>query len=185
MKTDLRVKTLVKVGVVALFLAPVLAMGVTLVGNVTFLGNLTITGALSKGSGTFEIDHPSDPANWLLVHSFVESPDAKNMYNGTVTLDAYGEAEVRLPAYFDALNTSVRYQYTPLERAMPNLHIKEEERNNQFTIGGGVPGGRVSWQITGIRHDPYILMNPIIPEVEKGPGQPVDKGECLHEPLCL
>jgi len=34
--------------------------------------------------------------------------------------------------------------------------------------------------VTGIRHDPYILANPIIPEVEKGPGQLVNRGEYLY-----
>jgi hypothetical protein len=67
---------------------------------------------------------------------------------------------------------------------MPNLYVKSAERNNEFTIAGGAPGGTISWQVTGIRHDPYILAHPIIVEVEKGPGQPVKKGECLFEELC-
>jgi hypothetical protein len=44
-------------------------------------------------------------------------------------------------------------------------------------IAGGAPNGKVSWQVTGVRHDPFILDNPIIPEVEKGPRQIIDKGE--------
>ncbi|NQV92954.1 hypothetical protein HQ403_00470, partial [Candidatus Kaiserbacteria bacterium] len=44
------------------------------------------------------------------------------------------------------------------------------------------PNTRVSWQVTGIRHDPYILANPIEVEVEKGPDQLVDKGEYVHPP---
>jgi hypothetical protein len=158
---------------------------ITITGNVKFTGNLTITGALSKGSGTFMIDHPLYPQNYLLLHSFVESPDAKNMYNGTATLDENGEVIISLPDYFDALNKDVRYQFFALDRAMPNLHIKEEEHDNQFTLGGGVPNGRVSWQVTGMRHDPYILAHPIIVEVWKGAGQPVNRGECLYEPLCI
>ena len=39
----------------------------------------------------------------------------------------------------------------------------------------------VSWQVTGIRQDPYILANPVINEVEKGPDELVDKGEFLFE----
>ena len=152
----------------------------TFIGNVVGQVNLSVTGNLSKGSGTFAIDHPLDPRNKLLFHSFVESPDAKNFYDGIVTLDANGEAIVRLPSYFDALNTQVRYQLKPIGSSMPNLYVKSEEKNNQFTIGGGVSGGRVSWQITGIRHDPYILAYPIIPEVEKGPDQLVNRGEYLH-----
>jgi len=177
-------KTLIRIVIALLLALPVGAFAVTLSGSVKFLGNLAITGALSKGSGTFEIDHPLDPANWILLHSFVESPEVKNIYNGVAILNDSGEADIALPSYFDALNKDVRYQFFPLEKAMPNLHIKSEEKNNQFTIGGGVAGGKVSWQVTGIRHDPYILANPVINEVEKGPGQPVKKGECLYEPLC-
>ncbi len=142
---------------------------------------LSVLKSISKGSGTFVIDHPLDPANKLLYHSFVESPDVKNMYDGVVVLDKKGEAIVRLPAYFDALNTDVRYQLKPIGTPMPDLHVKEEEKNNQFAIGGGKPGGKVSWQITGTRRDPYIIANPIIPEVEKGPGQPVERGEYLYD----
>jgi len=40
----------------------------------------------------------------------------------------------------------------------------------------------VSWQITGIRHDPYILKHPIPTEVDKGSGQPYDKGQCQYPP---
>lgn len=157
---------------------------VTLTGNIKFASTLAITGALSKGSGTFAIDHPLDPRNKILYHSFVESPEVKNIYNGVATLDANGEVTIQLPDYFDALNKDSRYQFFALNEAMPNLHIKEEERNNQFTIGGGGPGGKVSWQIMGIRHDPYILAHPIQVEVTKGPGKIVNKGECIFEPLC-
>jgi hypothetical protein len=152
---------------------------ITINANTKFLGNLAITGSITKGSGTFEIDDPADPANKILFHSFVESPDVLNIYDGIATLDANGEIVISLPKYFDALNNSVRYQFFPIDQAMPNLYIKEQEKNNQFTIGGGVPGGQVSWQITGIRHDPYILANPIVPEVEKGPDQLVKKGQYI------
>jgi hypothetical protein len=37
-------------------------------------------------------DHPLDPKNKFLSHSFVESPDMKNIYDGTITLDEHGEA---------------------------------------------------------------------------------------------
>ena len=152
----------------------------TFTKNASEAVNFALTGAISKASGTFVIDDPLDPKNKLLYHSFVESPDAKNVYDGIASLDSKGEAILMLPAYFDALNGEVRYQLKPIGAPMPNLYIKTEEKNNSFAIGGGVPGGRVSWQITGIRHDPYILANPIVPEVEKGPGQLVNRGEYLY-----
>jgi hypothetical protein len=42
-------------------------------------GNVTIAGSLSKTCGSFRIDHPLDPANKYLSHSFVESPYMKNV----------------------------------------------------------------------------------------------------------
>ena len=125
------------------------------------------------------IDDPLDPKNKLLYHSFVESPDVKNIYDGTATLDKSGEAVIALPVYFDALNNNVRYQIKPIGAPMPNLYIKEEEHDNRFAVGGGAPGGKISWQITGIRHDPYIEANPIIPVVDKSPTTLVNKGSYL------
>ena len=73
-----------------------------------FFGNVSITGSISKGSGTFTIDHPLDPGNKYLQHSFVESPDMMNVYNGNVTTNASGLATVKLPAWFSALNSDFR-----------------------------------------------------------------------------
>ena len=50
-------------------------------------GKVKITGNLEKAGGSFKIDHPLDPANKYLYHSFVESPDMKNVYDGVVVLD--------------------------------------------------------------------------------------------------
>jgi hypothetical protein len=147
-------------------------------------GSLYISGALSKSSGTFVIDHPLDPRNKLLYHSFVESPDAKNLYDGIAVLDESGEATVALPDYFMALNTKFAYQFFPLEEPMPNLYLKSEVQDNKFVLSGGVAGGKVSWQVTGVRNDPYILKNPIVPEVQKGGTAPVGRGSCIFEPLC-
>ena len=63
-------------------------------GNGYFAGNLEVTGKVSKGSGSFKIDDPLDPANKYLSHSFVESPDMMNVYNGNVTTDKFGRATV-------------------------------------------------------------------------------------------
>jgi hypothetical protein len=47
-------------------------------------GDLYASGMITKSSGSFKIDHPLDPANKYLSHSFVESPDMMNIYNGVV-----------------------------------------------------------------------------------------------------
>ena len=62
-----------------------------LMGKVDIYGNTNIFGTLYKTSGAFRIDHPLDPENQYLQHSFVESPDMMNIYNGNVTLDDKGE----------------------------------------------------------------------------------------------
>jgi len=51
-------------------------------------GNVVVAGALSKGSGSFLIDHPlpSKKDTHSLVHSFIEGPKADLIYRGTVTL---------------------------------------------------------------------------------------------------
>ena len=77
-----------------------------------FSGRAHVTGTLSKGGGSFKIDHPLDPENKYLYHSFVESPDMMNVYNGNVTTDAAGLATVELPEWFEALNRDFRYQLT-------------------------------------------------------------------------
>ena len=46
----------------------------------------------AKRKGSFKIDHPLDPANKYLYHSFVESPVMKNIYDGTVVTDGSGTA---------------------------------------------------------------------------------------------
>jgi hypothetical protein len=136
-----------------------------------FDGNVSVTGSLSKGAGGFRIDHPLDPENKYLQHSFVESPDMLNLYSGNVTLDAQGQAWVKLPIWFEALNRDYRYQLTPIGRPGPNLYIAEEVQRNRFKIAGGTAGLRVSWQVSGVRHDPYAVANPIVVEEDKAPEE--------------
>jgi hypothetical protein len=142
-----------------------------------FSGNINVTGSVVKAADQVKIDHPLDPENKYLVHSSVESPDMKNVYDGVVTLDGNGEAIVDLPDYFDALNGDFRYQLTPLGAPGPNLYISERISGNNFTIAGGVPYMEVSWQVTGIRKDPFAEANRIEVEAEKPDDE---KGLYLH-----
>jgi len=143
-------------------------------------GNVNIPGNLSKGGGSFKIDHPLDPANKYLYHSFVESPDMMNIYNGVATLDARGAVWITLPDYFGALNRDFRYQLTSMGRPQPELYIAKEISGSRFRIAGGKPGGRVSWQVTGIRQDAYANAHRIPVEEDK-PAQ--DQGHYLHPEL--
>jgi hypothetical protein len=141
-----------------------------------FSGPVHVAGALTKTSGTFKIDHPLDPANRYLSHSFVESPEMKNVYDGVATLDGAGCATVELPAYFEALNRDFRYQLTALGAPGPYLHVAREIEDGRFIVAGGDPGQRVSWQVTGIRKDAHALGNPVRVEEEK---EPRDRGRYI------
>src|SRR5262249_25861327 len=141
-----------------------------------FSGSVTVTGTVTKGGGSFKIDHPVDPENKYLSHSFVESPDMMNVYNGNITLDARGEAWVTLPDWFEALNRDFRYQLTPIG-APANLYIAEEVIANRFKIAGGLPNGRVSWQVTGVRQDRWANAHRISVEEDKPDGE---RGFYLH-----
>jgi len=136
-----------------------------------FNGNVQVNGSLTKGGGAFKIDHPLDPANKYLYHSFVESPDMKNIYDGVVTLDTNGVAVVQLPDWFEALNQEFRYQLTPIGAPGPSLYIAEEIQGNHFKIAGGAPGMKVSWLVTGVRHDAYANAHRIPVEEDKPPQE--------------
>ena len=167
-------------------------------------GKVKVTGNLEKAGGSFKIDHPLDPANKYLCHSFVESPDMKNVYDGVVILDRKGKADIELPNWFGALNKDFRYQLTAIGAPGPNLYIAEEipeattsnygskssnkNNNSSFSIAGGTSGMKVSWQVTGIRKDPWANAHRIQVEEDKPAkergyylhpdvyGQPEDKG---------
>jgi hypothetical protein len=139
-------------------------------------GNVFISGFLSKGSGTFRIDHPLDPANKYLSHSFVESPDMMNIYNGNVVTGADGVATVELPGYFEALNREPRYQLTVIG-SPATAYVSEEVSRNRFAIRTSQPNVKVSWQVTGIRRDAFAEAHPIVVEQEKALA---DRGRYLH-----
>lgn len=142
-----------------------------------FSGNVQITGSIAKGSGTFKIDHPTDPENKYLYHSFVESPDMMNIYNGNITTDANGYATVKMPGYFDALNKDFRYQLTVIGGTFAQAIVSQEMSNDQFVIQTNQPNVKVSWQVTGVRNDKYANAHRVVAEVEK---EPEFKGHYLH-----
>jgi hypothetical protein len=145
-------------------------------GNGSFAGNLNVTGKLTKGSGSFKIDHPLDPANKYLSHSFVESPDMMNVYNGNVTTDRHGLATVVLPDYFESLNGDFRYQLTVMGKFAQAI-VAKEIANNRFVIRTNKPDVKVSWQVTGVRHDAYANAYRIPTEEDKPAAE---QGYYLH-----
>ncbi|MCK4680696.1 hypothetical protein KAT82_06190, partial [bacterium] len=157
-----------------------------------FVGNAHVTGTFTAGTKSFKIDHPLDPANKYLVHSCVESDEMMNIYNGNVTLDARGEAGVEMPDWFEALNQDFRYQLTCIGGFAP-VYVAETIAGNQFMIAGGEPGMVVSWQVTGVRHDPLAVASRMLVEQDKPAnevgkymhpeayGMPVTAGVDYHE----
>jgi hypothetical protein len=142
-------------------------------------GDANISGTLTKGAGSFKIDHPLDPANKYLYHSFVESPDMMNIYNGNVITDKRGLATVILPQYFSALNRDFRYQLTVVGQFAQAI-VARKVVDNRFVIRTDKPQVEVSWQVTGIRQDAYANAHRIPVEVDK-PRQ--EQGHYLHPEL--
>ena len=114
--------------------------------------------------------------NKTLSHSFVESPDMMNIYNGNVTTDAKGQATITLPNYFEALNSDFRYQLTAIGQ-FAQVIVSSEIKDNHFAIKTDKPHVKVSWQVTGVRHDAYANAHRVPVEEEKPQAE---RGKYLH-----
>lgn len=148
-------------------------------------GAVNVPGTLTKGGGSFKIDHPLDPANKFLSHSFVESPDMMNIYNGNATTDGAGYATITLPEWFETLNRDFRYQLTIIDESDEAdvfvwAKVVRKVKDNQFTIRTSKGGVEVSWQVTGIRQDRWAEANRIPVEHDKLGDE---KGKYLHPEL--
>lgn len=137
----------------------------TLIANIsaTIDGNVSISGSLSKGSGTFLIDHPLDPDNKDLVHGFVESPKYELIYRGKVQL-VDGVAEVDIDAMcdmsegtFEALTQNAEVtslcNLTGFTRVKPTKII-----DGKFTIVAEEKvSDEISWVVMAERADYFIV----------------------------
>jgi hypothetical protein len=119
-------------------------------------------GTVSKGSGSFRIDHPLKPDTHHLVHSFIEGPQADNLYRGKVQLVA-GRATVNLDdaarmtaGTFVALNGNVQC-FTTNECGW--THVRGCVDGNVLTIEAQDPActDEVSWFVIGERHDQHMI----------------------------
>ena len=141
------------------------------VGGFTELtGDVDITGRLVGGGKQFKIDHPLDPENRYLAHMSIESSEQLTCYSGNVVLDDDGAAEVRLPDWTEALVTDFRYQLTCISRSEP-VYISREVTDGNFAIAGGTAGLKVSWQLTGVRHDVWAQANELVVEEDKAEAE--------------
>jgi hypothetical protein len=125
-------------------------------------GNVTITGSLSKGSGSFKIDHPIKPDTHHLVHSFIEGPQADNLYRGRIVLvDGFAavnldEAGRMTEGTFVALNGNVQC-FTTNEEGW--TQVRGKVKGNILTIEAqdATCTDEVSWLVIGERHDPHMI----------------------------
>ena len=97
-------------------------------------GSLNVLGTLSKGSGTFKIDHPlpekQDTHN--LVHSFIEGPRMDNIYRGHIHL-VNGLAEINLDTQFNMTEGT----FVALNRDISVFTTNEDDWDN---VRGKVTG---------------------------------------------
>jgi len=123
---------------------------------------LDVNGSLSKNSGSFKIDHPVKPDTHHLVHSFVEGPQADNLYRGKVVLvDGYAsvnldEAGRMTEGTFVALNGNVQC-FTTNEDGW--TQVRGKVKGNILKIEAQDSGctDEVSWLVIGERHDQHMI----------------------------
>ncbi len=86
--------------------------------------------------------------------------------NADPVADDNGYATVVLPDWFGALNRYFRYQLTVIG-GFAQAVVVDEILDNRFVIMTDKPHTRASWQVTGIRQDPFANTNRIQIEVDK------------------
>jgi len=131
-----------------------------------FSGDVQVTGNLASTAAGFLVDHPEDPTGRLLGQAYVASHEMLSTYSGNVTTDAEGRATVRLPGYVSSLNADFRYQLTVVG-GFAQAVVGQKVRDGRFVIRTSEPGVEVSWQVTGVRADPYARRNPFVAERAK------------------
>ena len=129
----------------------------------TQAGNLSVTGSLSKGSGSFKIDHPleSKKDTHHLVHSFIEGPQADLIYRGKATLSS-GTATVNIDTVsgmtsgtFVALNTNVQC-FTNNESGWTAVKGSVDGNTLTITAQDNSCTDTISWMVIGERQDPHM-----------------------------
>jgi hypothetical protein len=123
----------------------------------------TVIGSLSKGSGSFKIDHPltAKKDTHHLVHSFIEGPQADLIYRGKVSL-VDGAAIINIDTVsgmtegtFVALCRNVQCfttnesDWTPVRGSVTGNILTIEAQDNTSTAS-------ISWMVIGERQDKHM-----------------------------
>jgi hypothetical protein len=132
--------------------------GGSLFEDIFLRGDVTVSGALSKGSGSFDIPHPTRGGDWRLRHSFIEGPRADNIYRGTVTLDASGTTTIDLDedsgmtdGTWEALNTNSWSMVASSGNAVT------WDLDGKILTIDGPEGAQCNWMIMAERHDQTVI----------------------------
>jgi hypothetical protein len=130
----------------------------------TITGGLVISGSLSKGSGSFRINHPlpSKKDTHKLVHSFIEGPQADNIYRGKIVL-VNGSATINL-------DSSARMTEGTFVLLNGNIQCFTSNESGWTSIRGNVEGNiltiesqdsectdTISWLVIGERIDQHMI----------------------------
>ena len=146
-----------------LSIANIEVVGVSSAG-IAVTGALSCTGALSKGSGSFRIEHPlpSKSATHQLVHSFIEGPKCDLIYRGKVDL-VDGKAFVNIDTdsamtegTFEALCATVQC-FTSNESGWGAIRGKVVGNILTIEAQDAASTDNVSWMVIGERKDPHIM----------------------------
>jgi len=148
--------------------------------NLVAPGNLAVTGSVSKGSGSFCIEHPLPQLaeTHQLVHSFIEGPQADLIYRGKVNLVG-GTASVNI----DTASTMTEGTFVALCRDVQCFTTNESDWT---AVRGSVTGNiltieaqdntstaNISWMVIGERQDKHMYDT----------GWTDDNGKVIVEPL--
>jgi hypothetical protein len=138
---------------------------VIIYGNpVQVTGDLSVTGALSKGSGSFKIDHPlpAKTDTHHLVHSFIEGPRADLIYRGVAAL-AGGSATVDLDEAADmgagTWELLCRDPQVWIQNDTGWAQVRGSVAGSTLTISceDAASTDSVSWMVVAERHDPHMM----------------------------
>ena len=164
-------------------------------------GDTAIAGALSKGSGSFKIEHPleSKKDTHNLVHSFLEGPQADLIYRGRVDL-VDGLASVNIDVASDMTDgtfvllcrdvqsfTTNESGWTAVRSSVDGNILTIEAQDNTCTDS-------ISWMVVGERQDEHmydtewtdengkVIVEPLIPEPTPEPEVTEDLDSEEQEP---
>jgi hypothetical protein len=131
--------------------------------NVEVDADLDVSGTLSKGTGSFKIDHPleSKADTHHLVHSFVEGPQADLIYRGKITLVS-GGATINIDTHSTMTEgtfvvlcrdiqsfTTNETGWTPVRSNVSGNILTIEAQDSSCT-------DTISWMVVGERQDPTV-----------------------------